>query len=40
VAHRGFASTFVPMLGVADSLNVSVCASILLYAARASAAPT
>lgn len=31
---RGFASTYVPMLGVADSLNVSVCASILLYAAR------
>jgi TrmH family RNA methyltransferase len=32
---RGFASTSVPMLGAADSLNVSVCASILLYAARA-----
>ena len=27
----------VPMLGAADSLNVSVCASILLYAARARA---
>jgi tRNA G18 (ribose-2'-O)-methylase SpoU len=35
--HRGFAATSVPMLGVADSLNVSVCASILLYAARARA---
>ena len=32
---QGFAATSVPMLGVADSLNVSVCASILLYAARA-----
>jgi TrmH family RNA methyltransferase len=32
---QGFATTSVPMLGAADSLNVSVCASILLYAARA-----
>jgi TrmH family RNA methyltransferase len=30
-------TTTVPMLGAADSLNVSVCASILLYAARARA---
>jgi tRNA G18 (ribose-2'-O)-methylase SpoU len=34
---HGFAATSVPMLGAADSLNVSVCASILLYAARARA---
>jgi len=32
---KGFARVSVPMLGVADSLNVSVCASILLYEARA-----
>jgi TrmH family RNA methyltransferase len=31
---HGFAGASVPMLGAADSLNVSVCASILLYAAR------
>jgi TrmH family RNA methyltransferase len=36
--HQDFAATSVPMLGVADSLNVSVCASILLYAARAGTA--
>jgi TrmH family RNA methyltransferase len=30
----GYQRVCVPMLGVADSLNVSVCASILLYAAR------
>jgi tRNA G18 (ribose-2'-O)-methylase SpoU len=34
---HGLAATSVPMLGAADSLNVSVCASILLYAARARA---
>jgi tRNA G18 (ribose-2'-O)-methylase SpoU len=34
---HGFAAVSVPMLGAADSLNVSVCASILLYAARAGA---
>jgi tRNA G18 (ribose-2'-O)-methylase SpoU len=34
---HGLATTTVPMLGAADSLNVSVCASILLYAARARA---
>lgn len=32
---RGFTEVTVPMLGVADSLNVAVCASILLYEARA-----
>jgi TrmH family RNA methyltransferase len=32
---HGLARVGVPMFGVADSLNVSVCASILLYAARA-----
>jgi TrmH family RNA methyltransferase len=31
----GYPRVSVPMLGAADSLNVSVCASILLYAARA-----
>jgi TrmH family RNA methyltransferase len=36
-AH-GLPSITVPMLGAADSLNVSVSASILLYAARASVA--
>jgi tRNA G18 (ribose-2'-O)-methylase SpoU len=35
--EHGFPRVSVPMLGVADSLNVSVCASILLYAARANA---
>src|SRR4029079_18202687 len=35
---HGFARVSVPMFGAADSLNVSVCASILLYAARAGAA--
>jgi len=35
---HGFARVSVPMFGAADSLNVSVCASILLYAARARAA--
>lgn len=34
---HGFAKIAVPMFGAADSLNVSVCASILLYAARARA---
>ncbi|GIJ51023.1 tRNA/rRNA methyltransferase [Virgisporangium aliadipatigenens] len=33
-AH-GFGRVFVPMLGRADSLNVSVSASVLLYEARA-----
>lgn len=33
----GFTRIAVPMLGVADSLNVSVSASILLYAARVGA---
>lgn len=33
--ERGFTEVTVPMLGAADSLNVSVCASILLYEARA-----
>ena len=32
---QGFGEVRVPMLGAADSLNVSVCASILLYEARA-----
>lgn len=36
--ERGYAEITVPMLGAADSLNVSVCASILLYEARARAA--
>jgi len=36
-AH-GFTHVTVPMLGAADSLNVSVCASILLYEARGRAA--
>jgi len=31
----GFTQVHVPMLGSADSLNVSVCASILLYEVRA-----
>ena len=31
----GFDRVAVPMLGVADSLNVAVCASVLLYEARA-----
>jgi tRNA G18 (ribose-2'-O)-methylase SpoU len=35
--EHGFTRVTVPMLGAADSLNVSVCASILLYAARAGA---
>lgn len=33
--ERGFPEVTVPMLGGADSLNVAVCASILLYEARA-----
>jgi tRNA G18 (ribose-2'-O)-methylase SpoU len=33
--ERGYTEITVPMLGSADSLNVSVCASILLYEARA-----
>jgi TrmH family RNA methyltransferase len=33
--RHGFARVAVPMLGAADSLNVSVCASILLYEVRA-----
>lgn len=36
--ERGFTQVRVPMLGAADSLNVSVCASILLYEARARSA--
>ena len=32
---HGFDRVAVPMLGRADSLNVSVCASVLLYEARA-----
>jgi len=35
--ERGYPQVTVPMLGAADSLNVSVCASILLYEARARA---
>ncbi|MDQ1295553.1 MAG: hypothetical protein QG608_3438 [Actinomycetota bacterium] len=31
----GFARVGVPMLGAADSLNVAICASVLLYEARA-----
>jgi TrmH family RNA methyltransferase len=31
----GFPRVFVPMLGIADSLNVSISASVLLYEARA-----
>jgi TrmH family RNA methyltransferase len=34
---HGLPVTSVPMFGQADSLNVSVCASILLYAVRAQA---
>lgn len=34
----GFTEVTVPMLGAADSLNVSVCASILLYEVRARSA--
>jgi len=33
--QHGFARVGVPMMGYADSLNVSVSASILLYEARA-----
>ncbi len=33
--EHGFARVGVPMLGRADSLNVSVSASVLLYEARA-----
>jgi len=33
-AGPGFESVRLPMLGVADSLNVSVSAAILLYEAR------
>lgn len=33
--EHGFARVAVPMLGAADSLNVSVSASVLLYEARA-----
>jgi tRNA G18 (ribose-2'-O)-methylase SpoU len=36
--ERGFTQVTVPMLGAADSLNVSVCGSILLYEVRARAA--
>jgi TrmH family RNA methyltransferase len=36
--ERGFTQVTVPMLGAADSLNVSVCASILLYEVRARSA--
>jgi tRNA G18 (ribose-2'-O)-methylase SpoU len=36
--QHGYIQVTVPMLGAADSLNVSVCASILLYEARARAA--
>ena len=32
---HGFGSVFVPMLGDADSLNVAISASVLLYEARA-----
>jgi TrmH family RNA methyltransferase len=32
---RGFTQVTVPMHGAADSLNVSICAAILLYEARA-----
>lgn len=32
--EQGFTQVTVPMLGAADSLNVSVCASIMLYEAR------
>jgi tRNA G18 (ribose-2'-O)-methylase SpoU len=35
---HGFTEVTVPMLGAADSLNVGVCAAILLYEARARAA--
>jgi tRNA G18 (ribose-2'-O)-methylase SpoU len=37
--EHGFAQVTVPMLGRADSLNVSVSASILLYAARSRLGP-
>jgi len=33
--EAGFARIGIPMLGAADSLNVSVSASVLLYEARA-----
>ena len=33
--HPDFQRTFVPMLGQADSLNVSISAAVLLYEARA-----
>jgi tRNA G18 (ribose-2'-O)-methylase SpoU len=33
--ERGLTRVMVPMLGAADSLNVSVCASILMYEVRA-----
>jgi TrmH family RNA methyltransferase len=33
--EHGFERVAVPMLGTADSLNVSVSASVLLYEARA-----
>ena len=33
--EHGFRQVTVPMLGAADSLNVSVCAAIMLYEARA-----
>jgi tRNA G18 (ribose-2'-O)-methylase SpoU len=36
--EQGYNQVTVPMLGTADSLNVSVCASILLYEARARSA--
>ena len=32
---HGFGAVYVPMLGAADSLNVSISASVLLYEARA-----
>jgi TrmH family RNA methyltransferase len=35
--RHGFTEVTVPMLGAADSLNVSVCASLLMYEARARA---
>jgi TrmH family RNA methyltransferase len=33
-ADPGFEAVRVPMLGVADSLNISVSAAVLLYEAR------
>jgi TrmH family RNA methyltransferase len=33
--EHGFGAVYVPMLGAADSLNVSISASVLLYEARA-----